>query len=103
MLSSSLTEPPALVVDILGEAAGHDAIHHQAMAERGPQARRTRSRNTAQCASIREKSSVVADGADVADMIGEPLQFRIDRAQMEARAGASPFRRRLDGMRERQA
>ena len=51
-------------------------------------ARSTRSRNTAQWASIREKDGVVADRADIAQMVGETFHFRHQGTQPVRHAAA---------------
>ena len=52
-------------------------------------ARSTRSRSMPQWACISAKDGVVADGADVAEMVGEALQLGHQRAQPDARAAAT--------------
>ena len=72
--------------EIARDAARHDAVHHQPVAEAGV----GRAQHAlAQDAALRVhdgKRRVVADGADVAEMIGEPFQLRHQRAQLDARA-----------------
>ena len=53
-------------------------------------ARKTLSRNIAAMGVHQREGGIVADRADVAEMIGEPLQFRQQRAQPDrARSGTA--------------
>ena len=66
-----------------GDAARHDPVHHQSMAEgqRGEE-----QHALAQCPAMgqhQREGGVVADGADVADVIGQPLQLRHQRPKPE--------------------
>ena len=74
------------------DAAGHDAIHHQPVAE----ARRRRAQHLlAQHAAVRvheREGGVVADRADVAEVVGEPLELG-HRARAATRRAAAPRRR----------
>ena len=76
----------AVGAEIGRDAARHDAVHHQPMAEAGV---RGAQHALAQDAAMRmheREGGVVADGADVAEMIGEPLELGHQRAQIDARA-----------------
>ncbi len=74
------------------DAARHDAVHHQAMAEAGVgRAQHALAQDAAVGVHERE-GGVVADRADVAEMIGEALELGHQRAQPDARA-AAPRRR----------
>ena len=80
----------AVAIEIGSDTAGHDPIHHQPMTEcivRRPQ--HMLAQNPAMRVHQR-KRRVVADRADIAEMVRQPLQFRHQRAQ-ELRA-----RRRFD-------
>ena len=73
--------------EIDGDAAGNDRVHHQAMPESGlGGAQRALAHRPAMGVHQRERG-VVADRADVAEMVGEPLQFGHQRAQPAARGG----------------
>ncbi len=63
------------------DAARHDAVHHQPMAETGVRrAQRALAKHAAFGIDQRE-GRVVADGADIAEMIGEALKLGHQRAQ----------------------
>ena len=77
-------------VEVGGDAARHDPVHHQPVAEAGVGgAQHALAQHAAMRVHERE-GGVVADGADIAEMIGQPLQLGHQRAQPD---GA---RRRLD-------
>ena len=83
-------------IEIAPDAAGYDAVHHQPVAEALivlPQ------HLFAQRRTMREhdrEGRVVADGADIAEMIGEPFEFRHQRAQPYGARRRRPAERRLD-------
>ena len=69
------------IADVAADAAGHDDVAHQAMAEGGACCAQ---HALAQHAAMRVhqcEGGIVADGADVAEMVGEPLEFCQQRAQ----------------------
>ena len=67
---------------------GTIAIHHQPMAEAGVRgAQHALAQDAAMRVHQRERG-VVADRADIAEMIGEPLELGHQRAQIDARAAA---------------
>ena len=86
--------------DIVRDAAGHDRIHHQPVTETGvggPQ------HALAQDAGLRvhhRERRIVADRADVAEMIGQPLEFRHQRAQVDRARRRLYLQRRFGGVRE---
>jgi len=90
----------SLQCDITCDAARHDDVHHQAVTER--------SRGRAQCTLAQDaalrmhegKRGVVADGADIAEMIGEPLQLRHQRAQIDCAWRRLYLQGRLRGLGE---
>ena len=63
-------------------------------------ARKTRSRRMPLCACMMRERGVVADGADVAEMIGEPLELRHQRAQVDRARRRRNLQRGLGGLRE---
>ena len=68
--------------DIAGDTSGHDRVHHQSMTEASF---RCAQYTLAQDAALRmhhRERSIVADGADIAEMIGQPLDFRHQCAQV---------------------
>ncbi len=87
--------------DVARKAAGHDAIHHQAMAEanvRRPQAA------LAQDAGLRmhqDERGVVADRADVAEVIGEPFELGHQGAQKNGARRNLHLSRSFDCIRKR--
>ena len=86
--------------NIVGDAARHDRVHHQPVAEAGF---RRAQRALAQDAALRvhqRERGVVADGADVAEMIGEPLELGHQRPQIERARRRLDLKRRLGGLRE---
>jgi hypothetical protein len=69
------------VRQIADNAAGHHPVHHQAVAEAGLRhAQGVLAQNAAVRMHQRERR-VVADGADIAEVVGDPLQLRHQRAQ----------------------
>ena len=61
--------------------AGHHRVHHQPMAEAGGGGAQ---HALAQHRAMRQhqgEGGIVADGADIAEVVGEPFQFREQRAQ----------------------
>ena len=76
--------------EIGGDAARHDPIHHQPMAEAGGGGAQHVLAQDAAMGMHERKRRVVADGADIAEMIGQPFELRHQRPQI-ARA-----RRRFD-------
>src|SRR5439155_972310 len=80
----------ACLGEVDGDAARHHAVHHQAVAEAGIRHAQDVLAQDAAVGMDEREGGVVADGADVAEMVGEALQLRHQRAQ-EDRA-----RRRLD-------
>jgi hypothetical protein len=89
--------------NVLGDTAGNDPVHHQAVTE-GPVGRRQYAfaENTAMGVDQRE-SSVVADCTEIAEMIGDALELRHDAAQHGGPRRSVEAERRLDGTREREA
>ena len=73
-----------------GDAAGDDAVHHQPVAEAGVGGAQHALAQDAAMRMDQREGGVVADGADVAEVVGEPLQLGHEGAQPD---GA---RRRLD-------
>ncbi len=89
--------------DVPGDAARHDAIHHQAMGEgsigRGEQAL---AEDAAMRVDQRERG-VVADRADIAEMIGDALELRHHAAQQPGARRRLDLERGLDRAREGEA
>ena len=63
-------------------------------------ARNVRSRKIPQCACIMRKRGVVADGADVAEMIGQALELGHQRAQIDRARRDLHLQRGFRGLRE---
>ena len=79
------------------DAAGDDAVHHQAMAEgAGGEAENPLAEDRAMGVHQAE-GGIVADGADVAEMIGEALEFGHDRAEVGRARRRLQRQRRFDG------
>ena len=75
-------EDCGFAVDVAGNAAGHDTVHHQPMPENDV---RHSQHALAQDRAMREHQAercVVAHGADVADMVGDTFQLEHDGAQI---------------------
>src|SRR5262245_9307806 len=87
-------------IDVFGDAPRHDAVHHQAMAEAG--LRRSQGAFAQHAAfDVEEREGrVVADGADIAEMIGHAFEFGHDRAQEYCARRNLDLKRRFDRMRE---
>ena len=84
------------------DAAGYDAVHHQAMAEAGGG---TAQHALAQDAAMRQHDAergIVADRAEVAEVIGDPFQFRHHAAQPDRARRRLDAECRFHGARERQ-
>ena len=69
------------------DAARHDAVHHQAMAEGAVGRRQHALAEDAAMGVDEREGGVVADRADVAEMIGDALELGHDAAQDFARGG----------------
>src|SRR5262245_30187882 len=84
--------------DVVGDAFRHDAVHHQAMAEAG--LRRAQGALAQHAAfDVEEREGrVVADGADIAEMIGHAFEFGHDRAQEYCARRNLDLKRRFDRM-----
>ena len=90
----------AVAIEIGGDAAGHDPIHHQPVAEGVVRrAQHVFAQDAAMRVHERERR-VVADRADVAEMIGQPFEFGHQRAQILRARRRLDAERRLDRMRE---
>ena len=88
------------MAEIGHDPARHDAVHHQAMAETGV---RRAQHAFAQDAALRMhdgEGSIIAYRADIAEMIGEPLELRHQCTQIVAAFGNLYRERRLDRLRE---
>ena len=80
-----------------GGAARHHAVHHQAVAEAGVgDAQDVLAQDAAVGVDERE-GGVVADGADVAEVVGEALQLAHQRAQVDRPGRHLEAERCLDG------
>ena len=71
----------AAFAEIVGDAAGHDAVHHQPVAETGICRAQGALAQDAAFGIDQREGGVVADGADIAEMIGEALELGHQRAQ----------------------
>ena len=84
-------------------AAGHHAVHHQPVAEAGvARAQHFLAQDAAMGVDERE-GGVVADEAEVVDVVGDPLELGHAARAASARAAAADAERRLDGTGEGQA
>jgi len=93
----------AVRLEIGRDTAGHDAVHHQAMAEaRGCRAQYVLAENSAMRVHDGERC-IVANGANVAQVIGQPLELRHQRAQITRTRRHIDAERGLDRMRKRDA
>ena len=86
--------------EIVGDAARHDAVHHQPMAEAGVGRAQHALAQDAAFGVHQREGGVVADGADVAEMIGEALELGHQRAQPDGARRHARSERRLDRLRE---
>ena len=88
--------------DVGGHAAGHDLVAHQAVTEAGiSDAQNALAQHGAMGLHHRE-GRVVADRADIAQVIGEPFQFRHQAAQPVRAARRLDAESRLGGAGEGQ-
>ena len=71
--------PPS--AEVGGDAAGHDAVPHQPVAEGGVGGAQHALAQHAAMGVHQREGGIVADRADVAEMVGEPLEFGHQRAQ----------------------
>ena len=69
-------------IQIHGHTARHDAVAHHAMTETAVGGAQHALAQHAAMGQHQRKSGIVADGADIAQMIGQPLQFRHQRPQI---------------------
>ena len=90
--------PPS--AEIVGDAARHDAVHHQPMAETGMCRAQGALAQDAAFGIDQREGGVVADGADIAEMIGQALELGHQRAQPDGAPRHVDRQRRLDGLRE---
>ena len=75
--------PRAVCSEISRDAARHHGIHHQPMPKarvRGPE--NLLAQNAAVGVHERERG-IIADRPDIAEMVGEPLELRHQRAQID--------------------
>ena len=92
---------PALAAKIAAHAAGHDEIAHQAMPERRVRrAQHVFAQDAAMGVNKRE-GSVVADRADVAEVVGQPLELGQQRTQPNGARWNGKLERRLGRARKR--
>ena len=92
---------PPLIVEVAGHATGHDDIPHQSMAECGIGCAQDALAQHAAMRVHQREGGVVADRADVAEMVGKPLEFREQRPQPDRAIGHDKLQRRLGGLRKR--
>ena len=78
------------------DAAGHDAVHHQAVAEAGVGGAQHVLAQDAAVGVHEREGGVVADGADVAEVVGEALELGHQRAQPDRARRRLEAERRLD-------
>ena len=78
----------AVGVEVAGHAAGHDDVPHQAMAEGGVGGAQHALAQHAAMGVHQREGGVVADGADVAEMVGKPFEFGHQRAQPDRAVAA---------------
>ena len=76
-------------------------IPHQSMAESGVGCAQDALAQYAAMRVHQGERGVVADRADVAEMVGEPLEFRQQRAQPDCAVRHDKLQRRLGGLRKR--
>ena len=67
---------PPLIVEVAGHATGHDDIPHQSMAECDIGCAQDVLSEHAAESVHQNKRGIVADRSDVAEMVGQPLEFR---------------------------
>ena len=84
-------------------AAWHDAIHHQPVPETALRGAQNALAQDAAMGEHEGKAGVVADGADIAEMVGEALELRHQSAQPNRARRNFDFERRLDRAREGEA
>ena len=85
------------------DAARHDAVHHQPMPERAVGGRQHPLAENAAMGMDQRERRVVADRADVAEMVGDALELGHDAAQDLCARRRLDLERRLDGARESKA
>ena len=89
--------------NVLGDAAGNDPVHHQPVTERPVGRRQHALAENAAMGVDQCERRVVADRADIAEMIGDAFELRHDAAQHGGARRDVDAERRLDGAREREA
>ena len=93
----------ALGGEIGGDAARHHAVHHQAVAEADLGDAQDVLAQDAEVGVDERERGVVADGADVAEVVGCALQLRHQRAQIDGAGRGLQSERGLDGAGEGQS
>ena len=83
-------------VEIVGDAARYDTIHHQPMSESGIRGAQHLLAQDAAMGVHERKRGVIADSADVAEMICQPFKLSHQRAQIVRAGGSFDVQRRLD-------
>ncbi len=83
-----------------GDAARHDPVHHQPMAETGGGRAQNLFAQNAALGMHERKRRIVADRADVAEMVRQPFQLRHQRSQIARARRRFDIQRRLDGVRK---
>jgi hypothetical protein len=89
--------------EIFGDAARNDCAHHQPGAEGRSSGAQSPLSQDATMGKHQRKGGVIADGADVAEMIGEALNLSHETAQRMSAGGRFDPERRLNRAGERDA
>jgi hypothetical protein len=89
--------------NVLRDAAGHDPVHHQPVAERPVRRRQYPLAENSAMGMDQRKGRVIADRADIAEMIGDAFELRHDAAQCRGARRRLDAQRRLHGKRKRKA
>ena len=87
----------------MGDATGNDPVHHQPVTERPVGRRQHALAENAAMGVDQGECRIVADSADIAEMIGNAFEFRHDAAQHGGAGRGVEAERRLDGARKSKA
>ena len=85
----------------MADATGHDDVPHQPVSEGAMGCAQDAFPQYAAMRVHQGKGGIVADGADVAEMVGQPLEFRDESPQPNCAIRHVKLQGRLDGLRKR--
>ena len=90
----------SFIFEVVHHPAGRDHVAHQSMTECAVGGAQHALTQDAAVRVHQRERGIVADGADVAEMVGEPLEFRQERTQPDGAIRHHKFQCRLCGLRK---